>query len=432
MKTAATPKIAVIGAGWSGLAAAVYLRDRARVTVFEAGKTAGGRARTLAGSHEGFRYLDNGQHILMGAYHAVAALMEKIGSDARQAFDKLPLQWHLADGLQFQTASLPAPLHLLAGIGRARGIGRGEKWQLLRQMAALKEERRDVAVGAWLRERQCPRILVRDFWQPLVWGALNTPLERASLQMLRAVLQDGVWADKRAAEYWLPKQDLGSIVPEPALRYLRAGGAVVRLGTRVARLAVRPDGKVLVDGEAFDGAVLAVAPYHAAALLPPETPDSVLSAWQRIQYHAITTVYLRYAQDVRLPAPMSGLAEGEAAQWFIVHQDGLGRPREVATVISVSDTLPPRTKEEWAEAAHRDLLRILPDLGEPQAVRVITEKRATAASCAGRQLPDCRWLQQSGIYPAGDWLHPRYPATLEAAVQSGCAAAELMIHEYRL
>ena len=51
------PKIAVVGAGWAGLSAAVSLARRVDVTVFEAGRQAGGRARTLAGNTDGFSFL---------------------------------------------------------------------------------------------------------------------------------------------------------------------------------------------------------------------------------------------------------------------------------------------------------------------------------------------------------------------------------------
>ena len=76
-------KIAVIGTGWSGLSAAVNLAGKADVTVFEAGKTAGGRARALAADNAGFSFLDNGQHIMMYAYRGVRHLMDKIGADYR-------------------------------------------------------------------------------------------------------------------------------------------------------------------------------------------------------------------------------------------------------------------------------------------------------------------------------------------------------------
>ena len=63
-------KVAVIGAGWAGLAAAVRLAEMGvEVVLFEAGRVAGGRARSLEAN--GFAMLDNGQHLLIDGYAAV-------------------------------------------------------------------------------------------------------------------------------------------------------------------------------------------------------------------------------------------------------------------------------------------------------------------------------------------------------------------------
>ncbi|QEY24804.1 hydroxysqualene dehydroxylase HpnE [Neisseria animalis] len=421
------PKIAVIGAGWAGLSAAVSLVQRADVTLFEAGKQAGGRART-AGGNSGFSFLDNGQHICLGAYRGVLSLLSRIGVSEQEAFHRLPLQWYLHDGMRLQTASLPAPFHILFGILFARNISFNHKIRLLRDMNALKKYHHQPSantnIAAWLNARRTPRKLVAEFWQPLVWGALNTPLEQAGLNTLCNVLQDGVWADKAGSDYLMPKRDLGSIVARPALAYLQRQGANIRLETRVPPLENLPCGRVKVNGETFDAAILAVAPYHAAALLPAEVPHNLQTAYQQMSYHAITTVYLRYACPVPLPAAMTGLANG-TAQWF-VSRGAIGLPdNEVAAVISLSDNLGTLKTDEWVNKVHSDLLRICPNIGEPVESKVITEKRATTAAITGRPLPDVRWLQHHRIYPAGDYLHPRYPATLEAAVQSGITAADL-------
>ncbi|HHS0803411.1 TPA: hydroxysqualene dehydroxylase HpnE [Neisseria meningitidis] len=419
------PKIAVIGAGWAGLSAAVTLARHADVTLFEAGRQAGGRARTLAGNTDGFGFLDNGQHILLGAYRGVLRLMKTIGSDPRAAFLRVPLHWHMHGGLQFRALPLPAPLHILGGVLLARRAPTAFKAKLLADMSDLQKSARlgqpDTTVAQWLKQRNVPRAAVMQFWQPLVWGALNTPLETASLRVLCNVLSDGVLTKKSGSDYLLPKQDLGAIVAEPALADLQRLGADIRLETRVCRLNTLPDGKVLVNGEAFDAAVPATAPYHAAALLPEGTPEHVQTAYQNLRYHAITTVYLSYAEPVRLPAPLTGLADG-TVQWLLC-RGRLGLPEnEVSAVISVSDRVGAFTNRAWADKVHADLKRILPHLGEPEAVRVITEKRATTAADAPP--PDLSWLHRHRIFPAGDYLHPDYPATLEAAVQSGFAAAE--------
>ncbi|ASK26814.1 hydroxysqualene dehydroxylase HpnE [Neisseria chenwenguii] len=427
------PKIAVVGAGWAGISAACNLVRRADVTLFEAGRQAGGRARALGGETQGFRFLDNGQHIMLGAYRSVLALLQHIGVREQDVFQRLPLQWHIHGGLQFQTASLPAPLHIAAGVLRAKNLSFSLKTKLLRDMAALIRRRAaapDTTVARWLRSRNVPRRLVAEFWQPLVWGALNTPLGEAGLNTLCNVLRDGVWAEKSASDYLIPKQDLGSVLAGPALKFLAANGAEIRLETRVPPLENLPDGRVSVNGETFDAAVLAVAPYHAAALMPSETPAYIQTAYAQITYRAITTVYLRYARPVHLPAVMTGFSDG-TAQWLI-DRGALGLPpEEIAAVISVSDHIGAFRSEEWAAKVHADVKRLLPDLGEPTASRVITEKRATPAAAPNRALPDLAWLHGRNIYPAGDYLHPRYPATLEAAVQSGAAAADLCLTEWK-
>ena len=74
-------------------------------------------------------------------------------------------------------------------------------------MRALQSLRlaEDISVAVWLRRQQVSHRLQQQFWQPLVWGAMNTALEQASLQRLQNVLRDGVWAERAASDFLLPK-----------------------------------------------------------------------------------------------------------------------------------------------------------------------------------------------------------------------------------
>ena len=83
------PLVAIVGGGYAGMAAAVTLADAGfKCVVFEAGKTLGGRARRIEYRGE---VLDNGQHILAGAYTELLRLMRLIGvTDA--ALRRLPLR----------------------------------------------------------------------------------------------------------------------------------------------------------------------------------------------------------------------------------------------------------------------------------------------------------------------------------------------------
>ena len=186
------PRIAVIGAGWAGLAAAVELAGRAQLTVFEAAGRPGAPHRRAR------RRLDNGQHILIGAYRECLRLMATVGVDEREALLRLPMRWQRQGGISLRCPRLPAPLHLVAGLLTARGIGWRDKGRLALALQRLKRQawrvEPDCAAAQWLAEQGQSETLIREFWRPLVLSGLNTPLELASMRVLAAVLRDSLGA----------------------------------------------------------------------------------------------------------------------------------------------------------------------------------------------------------------------------------------------
>lgn len=414
-------KVAVIGAGWSGLAAAVAAAEQgAQVTLFEAGRVAGGRARGVA-ARGGFSFLDNGQHLLIADYAAVFGWLQRLGVDVDAMFARKPMRWYMADGLRFQAVGwLPKPLNVLAGLLRSPSFRLPEKAALLKHLAALRwwqwRQLPDQSVAQFLAQHHVSARWREEFWQPIVWGALNTPLEDASLRVLMNVLTDGSGSD-----LCLTTRDLGEVVVEPALQKFAQLGGNVMTETRVGRLSLTENG-ILVNQQAFDRVIIAVAPYHLAALLPENSAPDIQAAIQDWRYHAITTVYLRYATAPKLPAMMTGLAYG-TAQWLI-DRHRLNGSNEIAAVISVSEQHGSLKTEDWVARVHADVLSVAPNVGEPLESQVITEKRATIASSVQRRIPSQQQLNQAGIFLAGDYWHERYPATLEAAVLSGLAAAQ--------
>src|SRR3954468_24260827 len=106
-------RVAVVGAGYAGLAAAVALtRAGAAVSVFETNRTPGGRARRV--EYRG-TLLDNGQHLLLGAYRETLALIRGAGAPER-ALLRLPLPLVFPGRFRLRAPRLPAPLHLAAAL----------------------------------------------------------------------------------------------------------------------------------------------------------------------------------------------------------------------------------------------------------------------------------------------------------------------------
>lgn len=425
------PRVAVIGAGWAGLSAAVELAPHADLTVFEAGREPGGRARRV--SVDGIT-LDNGQHILIGAYTECLRMMRTVGVDPEQAFLRLPLTWVQADGLDMRCPTFPAPLHLAWGLATAKGLSWREKLALARALQHLKRhgwQTPEQSVSDWLAAQKQPQRLIQRFWAPLVLSGLNTPLAIASMPVCARMLQDSLGGSRADSDLLLPRLDLSELFPLPALNWLKAQGADCRLGQRVKDIQWQEQG-VLVDGEPFDVVLLAVAPYHVKALIDQEIlspfDKNASGPIQSFQFQPIYTVYLRFERMPKLPAVMTGVADG-CAHWLFDKQQLTGEAGWLAAVVSAAEGLEGLAHEEIVRRVLADVRKADPSVAEPIASRVIAEKRATFAATVGLLRPSSRLRVQYG-YLAGDWVHPVYPATLEGAVQSGVNAAHALLQDW--
>jgi squalene-associated FAD-dependent desaturase len=423
-----TRRVAVIGGGWAGLAAALTLVERGvLVTVFEAARRLGGRARrvTVEGAE-----LDNGQHILIGAYTETLRLMRVVGADPDVLCARMPLELRMASGFRLRAARLPPPLHLLAGVIRASALTLHERLTAVHLIGGQRRRRyrltHDEPVETWLtRHRQSQR-LREALWRPLCTAALNTPITHASMQVFLNVLRDTIDGELGASDLLLPRADLGALFPEPAARFIAARGGEIRLGTSVR--AIEPTlQSVRLDcaSEEFSHVIIACAPQHARAILSKHSALGPLAAQLgRFQYEPIFTCYLQYPSAVSLPVPMLGF-ESALLQWAFDRGALSGHAGLIACVLSGSGAHESLSQQALAAALHNDLARWFPDLPAPIWSRVIAEKRATFSCRPGLERPANATPVES-VLLAGDYTASDYPATLETAVRSGVAAAKLI------
>ena len=419
-------RIAVVGAGWSGLAAAVECADRdAQVTLFEMAPAVGGRARDLAAGDDG---LDNGQHICIGAYRETLRLMASVGVAENDAFLRLPLC--LVDAQGFGLRLRPGramPAFARAVLGRRGWIWR-DRFALLRTAAGWAASGFTCAPRASVAElaARLPEPVRRELIEPLCVAALNTPSVVASGTVFLRVLHDALAAGAGASDLLLPRRGLGSLLPAPALARLQAAGATVKLACRVDNIQAAERGW-RVDDEPFDAVVVAASAVEAARLLAPHD-----AAWAAraaaLRYEPIVTVYARSA-GTHLPEPMLVLHADEVrpAQ-FVFDRGQLGGPAGLlAFVVSGADAWVARglaaTEAATLAQARADLASHLRAPLEP--LRTIVEKRATFRCTPMLDRPALQVAP--GLVAAGDYIDGPYPATLEGAVRSGTAAARALI-----
>ncbi|SFP74945.1 squalene-associated FAD-dependent desaturase [Variovorax sp. OK605] len=415
-------KTAVIGAGWAGLACAVEAtRLGHAVTLFEAAPMPGGRARRVDNMHG--MALDNGQHILIGAYTATLKLMRDVGVDVDSALLRLPLSLRFADGGGLKLPRLPAPFDLLAGIFTARGWTWRDKSSLLRtairwRLAGFR------CAGTTTVAELCaglsPRVM-QELIEPLCVSALNTPVGQSSGRVFLRVLNDALFSGSGGADLLLPRADLGALLPDAALRWLTAHRAAVRIGARVR--AISPEaGQWRVDEDVFDQVVLACAPWDAARLVRASglPADDWCKTTEALRFEAIATVYVRGASPLAEPMLALRSHPATAPAQFAFDRGQLGGMQGVlAMVISANEASREVLEEQViAQAAAQ--------LGQKnlQLVQTVVEKRATFACTPGLARPSSTIAP--GLQACGDYTEGPYPATLEGAVLSGLAAANAL------
>ena len=432
-------RLAVVGAGWAGLAAAVRATQAGHhVTLFETAGMPGGRARSDDGSDAA---TDNGQHILLGGYARTLALMRDVGVDVDQALLRLPLRVAYADGSGF--ASSPQGPRLLAAsraLASARGFDVVDKLSAV-AMALAWQARRfrcppSLTVEQLVRRVPSARV-TRKLIEPLCVAALNTSMAQASAQVFLAVMRDSLFGARGASDLLLPQRPLAQLLPLPALAWLQPRGATVHLRTRVTRLEQSADGWQLVStiagddlhksGPPFDQVILATPPGEAARLTQWIAPAWSATA-SNLAHEPIVTITL-LAPRREWPAPMLALdsdATTAPAQFAFKLGEQPADADRVTLVVSAAEGWLARGKDVVADAAvaqYRRLFALPPDA--PVAIASVrADRRATFRCAAGVARPGR--VIATGLQAAADWIDGPYPATLEAAVLAGEAAADAL------
>ncbi len=463
--------IAIVGCGWAGMAAAVVATQAGHhATVFEASHTLGGRARVVSGSHASTLpdgtpvSLDNGQHILIGAYSETLKLMQTVGVNLENALMRLPLALQFPDKTGLKLPDWPAPW--IVGLDAAWGIATAKGWTWGDKLALLR-----VASG-WQRggftcsqhlsvlqlcERSNPKITPRvlaELIEPLCLSALNTPPADASAQVFLRVLQDAMFSpsvkiDEKtsfgSANLLIPKRDLSNLFPHPAAAWLVKHGGKVLLGERVEHMDYsNASWQVHATSvkQTFDTVILAGSPSNMALAsinITHEATNNIAKEldlllcrevldWQNsvnaLRYEAIATVYA-YAKGAKLSQPMLALRSGAGADTkpsaqFVFDRGQLGGEQGLLAFV-VSASQGDRLELQNRVIAQGKTQLNLPDL---QAIQTIIEKRATFACSPDLKRPSNQIAP--GLLVCGDYVAGPYPATLEGAVRSAQQAVGLL------
>ncbi len=429
--------VVVVGGGWAGLTAAVELcAGGLPVVLVEAARQLGGRARSL---RFGTTVVDNGQHLVLGAYRSLLALLDRLQIDSERAFLRMPLTLHALRGrhcgLRLTTPRLPAPLHLITALLSARGLSLQARLKALRFGARLAKLRinaeLDISVAALLRETGQTARVIEKLWEPLCIAILNTPIDQASARLFVVALQQALLSSHDASDLLIPRAELGSILPQPGTRYLEDHAARIMLGQRVTGLQICDNAVSAVQLRAqqlqASHVVLATSHVMSRRLMSPYPAlQPLCDRLALLGNEPVATLYLQYPPEVRLPRPMVGLY-GTSTQWLFDHCIA-GQPGLIAAVISARGPHSSMPSARLTALVAAELAASFPGWPAHRQSLLVREKRATFSARVGVDLlRPASQTPVAGLWLAGDYTDTGLPATLESAVRSGmnCAAAIL-------
>jgi len=432
-------RIAIIGGGLAGLAAAVKAVEQGfAVELFEARRRLGGRAGSFCDPQSG-EWVDHCQHVAMGCCTSLAEFCRRTGLG--DAFERCRTLTFIApDGRSYVVSGsswLPPPLHLLPGLMRLGYLSVAERWGIIRAMGRLLRGpcpllEQTLTVEAWLRSQGQTDRAIEQFWGVVLTSALGDTLDRASLAAARQVFVDGFLSSRQGYELEIPRVSLTEIYDRRLSTWLASHHVAVHLGTRIKTLegdATRATAVALSDGSrrAFDHFILAV-PWHQVRALVPEAMRAALPMLQgldAIEASPITAVHLWFDRPIH--ALPHAVLVGRLSQW-IFRRNGPGHGYQV--VISGSHALRGRDRQEVVDEVLAELSAIWPAARQSQLLRwrMVTEPKAVFSVRPG--LDRLRPPQQTPIpnlFLAGDWTSTGWPATMEGAVRSGNLAVEALV-----
>lgn len=435
----------MIGGGFAGLSAASLLAERgARVLLLEARPTLGGRASTFTDPASGER-VDNGQHMLFGCYTETFRFLRRIGAESHVRIDpRLAVEMIDREGRVSRLACppLPSPLHLLGGLLTWSALGWGDRLAAMRagiryhnDPGGSLQPGSEETVRQWLVRLGYTSRLIDMLWEPLAVAALNQSIDLAAAAPFARVLSRMFDGGVRGSALAVPVRPLDEMYAVPARAYIEARGGIARTQS-LAQIACGDSPRarlyVTVKGERLEAdRVICAVPWYAlreAFVEPPAPLATVLEAASRTAASPIVTVNLWFDRVVT-GQPFVGLP-GRTMQW--VFDKGRifgGSTSHLSLVSSGADAVVSRANQELIDLALDEIRQALPAARAALVRRavVVREKRATFSVAPGQPPRPTTRTGVPGLFLAGDWIETGLPATIEGAVVSGHAAAEMAL-----
>src|SRR5579862_2036575 len=248
-------RIAVVGGGLAGLAAALECADAgAEVTLYEARRRLGGA--TFSVDRKGY-WTDNGQHVHLRCCVFYLGFLRRLGVENQVAMQprlRIPVLREGRPPALIDRARLPAPFHLLPTLLRYAPLRRRERLAAIRAATALRkldpgDTRLDrFTFGDWLRGHGQSQRAIDALWNLIALPTLNLTADEASLAQAVQVFRTGLLDTADACDIGVAAVPLQQLHGDAAAHALDDAGARVLVGMPVRGIERETGGvRLLLD-----------------------------------------------------------------------------------------------------------------------------------------------------------------------------------------
>lgn len=423
-------KVIVIGGGFAGLSAAAYLaKNNFKVTLLESSPKLGGRAYSFLDKDTNTE-IDNGQHILMGCYYETLKFLALIGATDNFSFQKrLEVKFVKEDSQLFPLKSIQLfyPLNLIFGLLKYKALGFRDRLNLLKVFLKLPfystNKFSEMNIKEWLDSENQSQTIQNAFWRILAVGALNTSLEKASAKIFIDILKQIFLGSNKTSKIILPKFGLSESYCKNAEEFIKNNGGQVYLSEYVENIIIKGSKVLSVKASKqeysdFDFVICTVPSFALNRLISEENKIKI----PEFNYSSILNFHIWLKKNV-FPEGFFGLINSPL-HWVF------NKGTHLNIVVSDANELVNNLDEELIEIVKVEMQKFF--LLDPELIsdyKIIKEKRATFIP--SKDIIGKRPAQKSNVKNlilAGDWVDTGLPSTIESAVKSGRAAAELVMN----
>ena len=420
-------KCLVIGGGFAGFSAAVYLtKNNHEVHLVEAAPKLGGRAYSFLNASQN-EIIDNGQHIMMGCYRYTLDFLKEIG-----ALDKLEIQKKLTVNFKgrggkdykLNATDAPYPINLLIAIMNYDALKMIEKVRVvklvLKLLFASTRKMADKTVHEWLTDEKQSANAVKSLWEILAIGTLNTTIDNASASTFAKVLKEIFLKGNKASTIILPKSGLSEMYCVVAESYIKEHGGEITLSEKLTSMETEGDciTKVVTTKSTYDDFDFVISTIPPYAFEKIEGPNQMLNMSDEFKYSPILNVHLWLSENP-FTEKFYGLINSKV-HWLFNHSS------HISLTTSAADEIIEMQNEKIMEMVLNELTDYFPGFKKKmmKEFKIIKEKRATFVPTISAELNRREITSPyKNLILAGDWTNTGLPSTIESAVKSGANAA---------